>query len=92
MEEDDQEVTRDKSFIPTNRWVIRARRRIRTLNTEEKAKVVAAVWGTEVIQFLATLGILRDDLKNRMKSSYPRTKSSFILQIVLQNSYSVARN
>ena len=36
--------------------------------TEEKAKVVAAVWGTEVIQFLAVLGVLqyRTMLKKRM--------------------------
>ena len=35
--------------------------------TEEKAKVVAAVWGTELIQFLAALAILhQDDLKIRM--------------------------
>ena len=29
--------------------------------TEEKAKVVAAVWGTELIQFLATLDIFYQD-------------------------------
>ena len=28
------------------------------INTEEKAKVVAAVWGKECIQFLAALAIL----------------------------------
>ena len=34
---------------------------------EEKAKVVAAVWVTEFIQFLAVLAILHQDkLKNRM--------------------------
>ena len=37
------------------------------INTEEKEKVVAAVWGTEHIQFLAALAVLHwDDLKNRM--------------------------
>ena len=30
----------------------------RRINTEEKAKVVASVWGTEIIQFHATLGCL----------------------------------
>ena len=30
----------------------------RIVNTEEKAKVVAAVWGKEVIHFLAALAIL----------------------------------
>ena len=37
------------------------------MKTEEKAKVVAAVWGTEMIQFLAALAIFhQDDLKKRM--------------------------
>ena len=45
----------------------RHRRRIKT--EEEKAKVVASVWGKEFIQFLAALAILpRTILKNRMKS------------------------
>ena len=30
----------------------------RRITTEEKAKVVAAVWGTELIRFLAMLAIL----------------------------------
>ena len=30
----------------------------RRINTEEKAKVVAAVWGTELLQFLAVIAIL----------------------------------
>ena len=35
--------------------------------TEEKAKVVAAAWGTELLQFRAPPPILhKDDLKNRM--------------------------
>ena len=39
-------------------------------NTEEKAKVVAAVWGTEFIQFLAVLAVLhKDDLKNWMNGT-----------------------
>ena len=40
--------------------------------TEEKVKVVAAVWGTPFIQFLCrTIAILhQDDLKNRMNSSF----------------------
>ena len=37
------------------------------INKEEKAKVVAAAWGTELTQFLAALAILhQDDLKKRM--------------------------
>ena len=30
----------------------------RRINTEEKAKVVAAVWGTKFIKFLAALAVL----------------------------------
>ena len=43
----------------------------RRIKTEEKAKVVAAVWGTEFVQFLAALAILhyRKILKNGMNSS-----------------------
>ena len=33
----------------------------RRINTEEKAKVVAAAWRTELIQFLAALAILHHD-------------------------------
>ena len=34
------------------------------INTEEKAKVVAAAWGTDLLQFLAALAFLHlDDLK-----------------------------
>ena len=40
----------------------------RRIYTEEKAKVVAASWGTELLQFLATLAILQqDEMKNRLK-------------------------
>ena len=43
----------------------------RRIKTEEKARVVAAVWGTELIQFIAALTILHeDDLKKGMNSSY----------------------
>ena len=39
----------------------------RRIYTENKAKVVAAVWGTEFIEFLATLAILhQDDMKKRI--------------------------
>ena len=41
------------------------------MHTEEKGNVVAAVWGTEFIQFLAALAILnQDDLKNMMNASF----------------------
>ena len=39
---------------------------LRRIKTEEKAKVVTAVWGTELIQFLAALAILnQDDLEEK---------------------------
>ena len=39
----------------------------RRIYTEEKAKVVADAWGTELLQFLAALAILhQDDLNNSM--------------------------
>ena len=48
----------------------------RRIYTEEKAKVVAAVWGAECIQFLAALAILHQDgTKKRMNSFYPRPGS-----------------
>ena len=37
------------------------------MNKEEKAKVVAAVWGKKFIQFLAAIATFHlDDLKKRM--------------------------
>ena len=43
----------------------------RRIKTEEKAKVVAPVWGEEFIQFLAVLAILpRTILMNWMKPSF----------------------
>ena len=39
----------------------------RRINTEKKAIVVAAAWGTELIQFFAATAIFHEDnLKNRM--------------------------
>ena len=39
----------------------------RMIKAEDKAKVVASVWGAEYIQFLAALAVLKwDDLKNRL--------------------------
>ena len=43
----------------------------RRIYTEEKAKVVAVVWGREFMKFLSALAILhQDDLKNRTNSSF----------------------
>ena len=43
----------------------------RSIKTDEKAKVVAFVWGEEFIKFLAALAILpRTIWKNRMNSSF----------------------
>ena len=45
--------------------------RRRRIKTEEKAKVVAAVWGKELIQFLAALAILdQNEWKKGNNSSY----------------------
>ena len=45
----------------------------RRIKAEKKAKVVAAAWGAELIQFFAMQAILhQDDLKNRMNCT--RTK------------------
>ena len=54
----------------------------RRIKTEEEAKVFAAVWGTELIKFLAKLStyfppglfeeqdeLLQEDMKNRMNSA-----------------------
>ena len=43
----------------------------RRIFAEEKAKVVAAVWGTAFIEFIAALAILHQGkLKNRMTLSF----------------------
>ena len=52
----------------------------RRINTEEKAKVVAAVWRTEFIQFLAALVILhQDNLNNRRNSSFSSNHPAAII-------------
>ena len=49
----------------------------RRIYTEAKAKVVAAAWGSELIQFLAALAIFyKGDLKNTRSSSQVRLISS----------------
>ena len=63
----------------------------RGIQTEQKAKVVAAVLGTTLIQFFAALTILhQDDLKKGINSSYSSCRPGAIhpiLQIILvQNS------
>ena len=50
-----------------------------------EAKIVTDVWGTEWIQFLATLTILhRDDLKKGINSSYSIGAIHSILHRVLE--------
>ena len=64
----------------------------RRIYTEVLAKVVAASWGTELLQFLAALAILdQDDLKSWLFCTIynlkKRVQNSLILQLVLvQNS------
>ena len=59
----------------------------RRIKTEEKAKVTAAVWGTELLHFLAAQAILHQhDLKkwtNSSYSSYRLVAIHPILQIAL---------
>ena len=45
----------------------------RRIKTEVKAKVIAAAWGAELIQFLAMLllaNLHQNDIKNRMNSPW----------------------
>ena len=54
-----------RNFMKMSMTESRAHRRM--MERETKAKVVASVWGTEIIQFLATLSILYGTIwKNRM--------------------------
>ena len=59
----------------------------RRIYTEEKTKVIATVWGTEFIQFLAALAILsQDDLRSGMIlyfSSYHTGALNPFLHIIL---------
>ena len=69
----------------------------RRIKTEEKAKVLAAVWGQNLFNSLPReLFCAGTILKNRMNSSFTSNHPGAIhpiLQIVLvQNSYSTARN
>ena len=71
----------------------------RKIHTEEKANVVAAVWGTELRQFLAALAILHlDNLKNTVgwfgtgRVEEWGAKQPILQLVLVQNSYSGARN
>ena len=62
----------------------------RRIYTEDKAKGVAAVWGTEYIQFLAALAVFhQNDLKTRMNSSFssyhPGAIHPFLHIILVEN-------
>ena len=61
-------------------------------HTEDKAKVVAVVWGTEFIQFLAALTIFHQgDFKYRKNSSissyHPGAIHLFLHIILVQNGW-----
>ena len=57
----------------------------------KKAKVIAAVWGTEVIQFLATLAFLhQDDLKKGLNSSYSSYRPGLFLPLFKIGSVPIA--
>ena len=64
----------------------------RIINTEVRAKVVAAVWGTEFFKFLAAPAILhQDNLKNSKNSSlssnHPGPIHPIIQIVIVYNSY-----
>ena len=64
-------------LMETSRWMYcKLWDQKRRIYTEEKANVLAAAWGIELIKcFLAARTILhQDDLKIRMNSSYSRTR------------------
>ena len=52
---------------PRPQWAVSLKKHHRRrTNTEEKAKVVAAVWGTEFLQFLSVMAVLHwDELKEK---------------------------
>ena len=61
----DLEYFQKRTFEVINNTFLYVHRR--RLETEAKAKVIASVWGTEFMQFLAALAIVHKDfLKNRM--------------------------
>ena len=54
---------RIRLYIYELTWICTTTLLIRLVHTEEKTKVVAAGWGTELIQLNATLELWQDDLK-----------------------------
>ena len=61
----------------------------RRIKTEEQAKVVAAVWGTELIQFLASPVLFhQDDLKNRTNGYLAKWSTPYQTIPPYQNGYS----
>ena len=81
--------------IDTLRNKMNQREHRRFIKTEEKAKVVASVWGEECIQFLTALAILpRTIMKNRLNSSFFSNHPGAIhpiIQIVQCKTASTAR-
>ena len=55
------------------------------INTEEKATVVAAVWGTELIKLLAALAILRQDYFEEQDTFILFCKPSYSSNRLVQN-------
>ena len=61
-------------------------RHIRRIYGEEKAKVIAAVWGTELIQFLAALQIeSQDDFKKNSQRNIFKALNLYIMMVLLMN-------
>ena len=74
---------KDDGFNPPNNT--------RRIKTEEKAKVVAAVWGREFIQFITALAILhQNDFKEKdeffLFSNHPGAIHPILQIVLLQNS------
>ena len=66
----------NSNWVDSGKVPQRVRRR-RRIYTEEKAKVVAAVWRTELIQFLHPLAVLHQDaMKKRMNCTMDDRKKS----------------
>ena len=75
-------------------WVLDSHRK--RIYTEEKAKFVAAVTGTEFIKFLAVLAVLQDDMKKRMNCTGKNEDNDesilFFKLSRVQNTAKAARN
>ena len=54
------------------------------METEDKAKVVASVWGTDFVQFLAALAVLPWSIRKNRKYSTVSSKTTEAKQLARQ--------